>query len=88
MNVVYYIFSQALLFLSVLLYYYPSLTKNIKNKINIIFILVLLILILFLNEKYNCEKMLKFYPYFPYHIFIEIIGIVLFYIIASNFYTL
>jgi len=88
MNVVYYIFSQALLFLSVLFYYYPLLTKNIKNKINIIFFLVLLIIILFLNEKYNCKKMLETYPNFPYHIFIEIIGILLFYIICSSFYKL
>ena len=61
MNVVYYIFSQALLFLSMLLYYYSSLTKNIKDKINIIFFLVTLIIILFLNEKYNCEKIIKIY---------------------------
>ena len=88
MNVVYYIFSQALLFLSMLLYYYSSLTKNIKDKINIIFFLVTLIIILFLNEKYNCEKIIKIYPHFPYHILIEIIGIVLFYIICSNFYKL
>jgi len=86
MNVVYYIFSQALLFLSVLFYYYRFLTKNIKDKINIIFCLVILIIILFLNEKYNCEKMMSIYPYFPYHVIIEIIGIVLFYIICSNFY--
>jgi hypothetical protein len=88
MNVVYYIFSQALLFLSVLFYYYPFLTKNIKNKINIIFFLVILIILLFLNEKYNCDKMISIYPYFPYHILIEVIGIVLFYIICSNFYKL
>jgi hypothetical protein len=88
MNVVYYIFSQALLFLSVLFYYYPFLKKNIKNKINIILFLVILIIILFLNEKYNCEKMMSFYPNFPYHILIEIIGLVLFYIICSNFYKL
>ena len=88
MNVVYYIFTQALLFLSVLLYYYPLLSKIIKDKIHIVFFLVILIIILFLNEKYNCEKMLEIYPYFPYHIFIEIIGIVLFYIICSNFYKL
>jgi hypothetical protein len=88
MNVVYYIFSQALLFLSVLFYYYPFLTKNIKNKINIIFFLVIIIILLFLNEKYNCEKMMSIYPYFPYHILIEIIGIILFYIICSNFYNL
>jgi hypothetical protein len=88
MNVVYYIFSQALLFLSVLFYYYPVLTEKIRNKINIIFFLVLLIIILFLNEKYNCEKMMSIYPHFPYHILIEIIGLVLFYIICSTFYKL
>lgn len=88
MNVVYYILTQALLFLSVLFYYYPLLSKIIKDKINIIFLLVLLIIILFLNEKYNCEKMLSIYPHFPYHILIEIIGIILFYIICSTFYRL
>jgi len=88
MNVVYYICSQALLFLSVLFYYYTLLGKNIKNKINIIFFLVLLIIILFLNEKYNCEKMMSIYPDFPYHVLIETIGLVLFYIICSNFYKL
>jgi hypothetical protein len=88
MNVVYYILSQALLFLSVLFYYYPLLTKNIKKIINIIFFLVLLIIILFINEKYNCKKMMSIYPHFPYHILIEIIGLVLFYIICSNFYKL
>lgn len=88
MNVVYYIFSQALLFLSVLFYYYTFLAKNIKNKINIIFFLVFLIILLFLNEKFNCAKMMSIYPHFPYHILIEIIGIVLFYIICSTFYKL
>ncbi len=88
MNVVFYIFSQALLFLSVLFYYYPLLNKNIKYKINLMFLLIIFIIILFLNEKYNCEKMMSVYPYFPYHIFIEIIGIFLFYIICSSFYKL
>jgi len=88
MNVVYYIFSQALLFLSVLFYYYPSLGKTMREKINIIVGLVVVILILFLNEKYNCEKMMSIYPSFPYHILIEIVGIILFYIICSNFYKL
>jgi len=88
MNVVYYIFSQAILFLSVLLYYYPLLRETIKNKIQIIFFIVTLIILLFLNEKYNCKKMMSIYPDFPYHILIEILGIVLFYIICSNFYKL
>ena len=88
LNVVCYIFCQALLFLSVLLYYYPLLNKNMKDNIHIIFFLVTLIIILFLNEKYNCEKMMSIYPYFPYHILIEIIGILLFLIICSTFYKL
>jgi len=88
MNVVYYIFSQALLFLSVLVYYYPLLTQKIKDKIHILFFLVSLIIILFLNEKFNCEEMMSFYPHFPYHILIEIIGIFLFYTICSTFYKL
>jgi len=88
LNVVYYIFCQALLFLSVLLYYYPVLNKNMKDNINIIFFFVTLIIILFLNEKYNCEKMMSIYPDFPYHILIEIIGILLFYVICSTFYKL
>jgi hypothetical protein len=72
----------------VLFYYYPLLPKNIQNTIHIIFFLVTIIIILFLNEKYNCEKMMSIQPHFPYHIFIEIIGLVLFYIICSNFYKL
>jgi hypothetical protein len=88
MNVVYYIFSQAILFLSVLFYYYPLLSKKIKDKIHVIFFFVLLIVILFLNEKYNCEKMMSVYPDFPYHILIEIVGLFLFYIICSTFYKL
>jgi hypothetical protein len=88
MNVVFYIFTQALLFLSVLFYYYPYLPKYIQNSIYIIVFLVIVIIALFLNEKYNCHSMLSAYPYFPFHIFIEIIGILLFYVICSNFYNL
>lgn len=88
MDVVYYISTQSLLLLSVLLYYYPLLSKSIKNKINIISFLIILIIILFLNEKYNCKKMLSIYPHFPYHILIEIVAIFLFYIVCSTFYKL
>ena len=88
MDVVYYISTQSLLLLSVLLYYYPLLSKSIKNKINIISFLIILIIILFLNEKYNCKKLLSIYPHFPYHVLIEIVAIFLFYIVCSTFYKL
>ena len=88
LSVVFYIFSQAIIMISLLLYYFPLLPKFIQTSVYQIIFFVCIIILLFLNEKYNCEKMLKIYPYFPYHIFIEIIGIVLFYIICSSFYKL
>ena len=88
MNVVYYIFSQALLFLSVLFYYYSFLNKTVKDQVNILCFLVILIILLFLNEIYNCKNMLGFYPEFPYHIMIELAGMYVFYVICSNFYKL
>lgn len=88
LTIVYYLLSQSAIFISILIYYFPLLPKFIQNSIYQIISFVCVIILLFLNETYNCEKMLKMYPYFPYHIFIEIIGIVLFYIICSNFYKL
>lgn len=88
LNVVYFIITSALLFVFVLFYYYSLLTGQIKNKINIIFLLVIIAVCLILNEKYNCKKMIAINPNFPYHIFIEIIGIFLFYVICSTFYEL
>jgi hypothetical protein len=88
LTIIYYLLSQSVIFISLLLYYFPLLPKFIQKSIYQIIFFVGIIILLFLNEKYNCEKMLELYPHFPYHIFIEIIGIVLFYIICSNFYKL
>jgi len=88
LSIVFYILSQGIIMISLLLYYLPLLPKFIKNSIHQIIFFIGIIILLFLNEKYNCEKMLKIYPYFPYHIFIEIGGIILFYVISSNFYKL
>jgi len=88
LSIIYYLTTQSLIFISLLAYYFPLLPKFIKNRIYQIFFFIILIILLFLNEKYNCEKMLQIYPNFPYHIFIEIIGIIIFYIISSNFYKL
>lgn len=88
LNIVYYIISQAVILISLLVYYYPLLPKFIQISVYQIIFCVGIIILLFINEKYNCEKMFKIYPHFPYHIFIEIIGIILFYIISSNFYKL
>jgi hypothetical protein len=88
LSVVFYIISQSIIMISVLSYYIPLLPKFVKYSMYQIIFLVVVIILLFLNEKYNCEKMMSIYPDFPYHVLIEISGIFLFYIICSTFYKL
>jgi hypothetical protein len=88
LSVVFYIFSQAVIMISLLIYYLPLLPKFIQNTLYKIIFFIIIIILFFLNEKYNCKKMQELYPDFPYHILIEIFGIILFYIICSNFYKL
>jgi len=87
-TVIYYILTQSVIFISILAYYFSLLPKFIQKSIYQITFIVFIIILLVSNEKNNCEKMQDFYPHFPYHIFIEIFGIFLFYIICSNFYKL
>jgi len=88
LSIVFYIISQAIIMISLLLYYLPLLPESIQKAIYPIIFFIVLIILLFLNEKYNCEKMLSVYADFPYHILIEISGIALFYIVCSRFYKL
>ena len=88
LTIIYYLSTQSIIFISLLLYYYRLLPKIIQNSIYQLILLVGFVILLVLNETYNCERMLEFYPHFPYHIFIEITGIVFFYVICSNFYKL
>jgi len=85
---IYYLTTQSIIFISLLVYYFPLLPAFIKKSIYQIIFFVSIVIVLFINETYNCEKMMSIYKYFPYHIFIEIIGIILFYVICSNFYKL
>lgn len=88
LSIVYYILSQSLIFISLMTYYFPLLPKFIQRSVFHIVYTIIAILMLVINEKYNCERMMSFNPHFPYHLFIEIAGIVLFHIICSNFYKL
>ena len=86
--VVVYIATQALIFLSVLVYYYTWLPVSLQNGIVTIALLIFLVIALILNEMYHCTAMLDIYPHFPYHVFIEIAGLALFYVICRNLYRL
>jgi hypothetical protein len=88
LSIVYYLISFLMMFISILFYYYPLLPDYIQNSIKTVFYIEIIVVLLFLNETCNCEKMLEFYPDFPYHIFIEFAGMYAFYVICSNFYKL
>jgi FtsH-binding integral membrane protein len=85
---VYYLATQSLVFISLLVYYYTRLPEKVQNSIYWICGLVAFVICLFINEQMNCDKMLAVYPDFPYHLFIESTGVLLFYTICSHFYHL
>ena len=53
-----------------------KLPMNVKQLLPILLILFVVIIALFFNEKYNCDTMMKAYP-FPYHIAIETMGLII-----------
>lgn len=59
-------------FIVTILTHYNLLPRGIKENILIFIILIILGILLFINEVYNCEKMMK-YAKLPYHALVEII---------------
>ena len=88
LNIFYYVATQSIIFISLLFYYFAWLPDFVQKSMYSIIGCISIILLLILNEKYNCKRMLKTIPRFPFHIFVEIGGIVLFYMICSTFYKL
>lgn len=88
LTIFYFLLSQSIIFISLFCYYYKLLPVEIRKSLYSIIFVIFAIILLFLNEKYNCASMMQYQPQFPYHIFIEIAGIGLFYLICSNFYKL
>jgi hypothetical protein len=84
----YYFGSMSILFISLLIYYYKYFTPSKQNNIKKIIYIIIFIIFLFINEKNNCKKMLKKFPNFPFHIFIEFSGLVLFNILCNTFYDM
>ena len=53
-----------------------KLPTVVKRLLPLLLLLFVVIIGLFFNEKYNCEAMMKAYP-FPYHIAIELSALVI-----------
>lgn len=82
---VFYLSTQFLIFISLFVYYYKYFSREIKRRIPLIFVLTFIILLLFINESYNCKRMLNKYSWFPFHILIEITAIFIVYNISAIF---
>lgn len=84
----YSVFTQLVIFVSIFLYYKPHLPVKYQANIPYIITIVVLILLVLANERFNCEKMLSVFPNFPFHMIIESLGTVGFYLVLSNVYLL
>ncbi len=81
---VYIILTGTLLFIVVLVCIY-----NMMPSFVIYYVIALLGLsLLFINEAVNCKWLLQKWPNFPFHIFIEIYGLVLFYFLGKKLLSL
>jgi hypothetical protein len=85
---IFYFVSQNIIFISILFSYYSFLPKTLIQNIPLILLFSFLIIGFEVNEIFNCNRMLQFYPQFPYHILVEISGLVVFYLIAKSMYKL
>jgi len=83
-NKLYMIFTGLSLPVVIVLSYYNFYPKYIKNAIPYLIGLLIIIGIVLINEKINCENMMK-YAKLPYHAIIEIIGLILFTLLSYVF---
>jgi hypothetical protein len=88
LSLLYYIFTQIIFFFSIFIYYYGSLSKSMKNKLNILLVLIGIIYLGFINEAFNCKRMLEMYPNFPFHAIIEILILFAVYFFCITFYNI
>lgn len=83
-NKLYMIFTALTLPIIIVISYYKLYPIQIKNAIPYLISLLIIVGIFLINEKINCEYMMK-YAKLPYHAIIEIIGMFLFIILAYVF---
>jgi len=59
-----------------------------KKKLNILLIIIGIIYLGFINEAFNCKKMLEKFPNFPFHAIIEMLILIAVYIFSITFYNI
>uniref|UniRef100_A0A6C0E3T8 YhhN-like protein n=1 Tax=viral metagenome TaxID=1070528 RepID=A0A6C0E3T8_9ZZZZ len=83
-----YLFTYVLFLFSIFIYYYGSLSKSIKKRLNILLILISIIYLGFINEAINCKRMLTIFPNFPFHAIVEILILFALYLFCTTFYNI
>lgn len=81
---IYTIFSGLSIFAIIIFGSYSNLHPCFQKAIPYLLLGLLLIFLLFVNENYNCERMIEIYK-FPYHAIIEVVGFVLFIVLGNLF---
>ena len=59
-----------------------------KKRLNILLILIGIIYLGFINEAFNCKRMLEIFPNFPFHAIIEILILFAVYFFSLTFYKI
>jgi hypothetical protein len=85
---IFYMTSQWIIFLGIFAAYYNFLPKSFQQNIAWLFIIGIFILSMVWNESQNCDTLLEQYPNIPFHLLIEIPGLIFFYLVASQIYRL
>ena len=88
LSLIYFFLAQICLFLAILFFYYPLLNSSVKTNLNIVFASLCFIYVALVNEKMNCEHMLRKFPNFPFHVIIEALGFIPIFILSKTFYCL
>jgi len=88
LSTVFYILTQFAIFFSILFFYFTTLPTKTKSSLKWLILLGILIISLVYNEIRNCDEMAKLYPTAPFHILVEIPGVLFFYLICRYFYEL
>ena len=70
-----------------ILHYRLHLSKETNNLVIGLLVLILVIIACIINEAVNCHKMLKTYK-FPYHVIIETLGMLMFWLMAFVYCTI
>jgi hypothetical protein len=88
LSLLYYILTQILFFFSIFIYYYSSLPNKMKKRLNILLVIIGIIYLGFVNEAFNCKRMLEKFPNFPFHALIEILILFAVYFFSLSFYNI